>query len=74
MTPALIHGSRMMVVVAYEGEGGGRGGEKEEKKMKKTEKLQAITAAPIRESKHQNVANGRPPNRRPAPECRSERH
>lgn len=48
---------------------------KEEKKMKKkTEKLQAIPAAPIRESMHQNVANGRPPNRRPAPECRSERH
>lgn len=28
MTPALTHGSRMMVVVGYEGEGGGKGGEK----------------------------------------------
>lgn len=28
MTPALTHGSRMIVVVGYEGEGGGRGGEK----------------------------------------------
>lgn len=28
MTPALTHGSRMMVVVGYEGEGGRKGGEK----------------------------------------------
>lgn len=28
MTPALTHGSRMMVVVGYEGVGGGKGGEK----------------------------------------------
>lgn len=28
MTPALTHGSRMMVVVRYEGVGGEKGGEK----------------------------------------------
>lgn len=28
MTPALTHGSRMMVVVGYEGEGGRKGREK----------------------------------------------
>lgn len=28
MTPALTHGSRTMVVVGYEGEGGRKGGEK----------------------------------------------
>lgn len=46
----------------------------EKKRKKKTERLQAIPAAPTRESMHQNVTNGRPPNRRPARECRSERH
>lgn len=75
MNPALTHGSRVMVVVGYEGEEGGKGGEKRgEEEEEEDGEAAGNTSCTHPRVNAQNVANGRPPNRRPARECRSERH